>query len=376
MNFSKLVAFEEKNQLWQDRLFGYPVWIHCREPLLNSVIMANRKMRRPSMRGMIKSFYQTIKFLLTQHKYEKVFFLMERAELLEVYNQESNPKKILFLNPEQETIYAGRDYVSSDFFSLLRLVSRKIAYLIFYKNYKEMVKKVEALALEPYIKNGLGDALFLKFLSLVISNKNEKVYSGAVIPIGEKFVNALNSTEVQHGVIHPEHVGYISIPEVANRLMLYSERYREILYNSGYKGELIVCNYKKIFFERKTNRHFPIVIYTQPLEEMQNEINSFLEEYKPKDFYIQKHPKDYFKYKVDRSFIVSGTIPSEVGYPIAFISSVVENFNLFNRDCYILNIEGKYKVEELLEIYTIGSESKMIIMDSLEDIYRDIAGRM
>ena len=372
MSFEELIAFEKKHQLWEHKLFNYPLWIHCREPLLSSAIMAERKMRRPSLWGMIKSFGLSMKFLVTQKKYDKVFFLMERAELLEVYIQEKNPKKILFLNPEQEKIYQGNDAISSDFFSLLRFVSRKISYLIFRKKYKEIVEELKRENLNRYIRDALGDALFLKFLSLILSKKNQKIYTGAVIPIGEKFVNALNSFEVQHGVIYPEHIGYIALPEVKNSLLLYSNRYEQMMRECGYVGKLELHEYKKYFLEKSSCRYFPIVIYTQPSIEMQESIKKFFKEIQPKNYFLQKHPKDYFDYEVDEKYFVTATIPSEVGNPIMYTSSIIENFTLFNRDCYIYNFKYHIDVKKFLEIYTVGTSSTMIVKDSFKEIYEEI----
>ncbi|MCK5855657.1 MAG: hypothetical protein KAG56_10575 [Sulfurovaceae bacterium] len=372
MNFEELMAFEKKHKLWEHKLFKYPLWIHCREPLLSTAIMAERKMRRPSFWGMVKSFGLTLKFLATQYRYDKVFFLMERAELLEVYIQEKNPKKILFLNPEQERVYQGNDAISSDFFSLLRFISRKTAYLIFRKKYKKIVEELKRENLNRYIRDALGDALFLKFLSLILSKKNQKIYTGAVIPIGEKFVNALNSFEVQHGVIYPEHIGYIALPEVKNSLLLYSNRYEQMMRECGYVGKLELHEYKKAFLEKKSSRYFPIVIYTQPSIEMQESIKRFFKEIQPKNCFIQKHPKDYFDYEIEKIYFVTATIPSEVGNPIMYTSSIIENFTLFNRDCYIYNFKYHINVENFLEIYTLGTSSTMIVRDSFKEIYEEI----
>lgn len=372
----ELLAIEKKHSLWEYKLFDYPLWIHCREPLLSGGIIAERKINRPIFRSMLKSFLETMKFLMTQKKYDKVFFLMERAELLEIYKNEKNSKKLLFLNPEQEKVYEKNDYISSDFFSLLRFISRKIAFRIFRKKYNKVKEKIEELhldtSLEKYLQVAMGDAFFLKFLSLILSKKSDKFYTGAVIPMGEKFVNRLNSYEVQHGVIHPSHIGYVGLPEVQNTLILYSKRYESIMRKFSYVGLLKIDEYKKIFFKKKSTRSLPIVIYTQPTIDMQEAVNVFIQQSHVTNVYLQKHPKDYFEYEIDESFLVNATIPSEVSNPIMYASSVIENFTLFNRDCYIYDLKRGDDVEKFLEIYTLGTESKMIIMDSLDDIYKRI----
>ena len=377
LSMSSLISLEKENNLWEYKLFDYPLWIHCREPLLNTGIMVHRKINIPSIGSMLKSFFFTCKFLLFQYKYEKIFFLMDRAELLEIYQSEKNTKKILFLNTEQERVYKGKDYISSDFFNLLRFISRKIAFRVFKKQYQQIIEDLKKIhydiGLSDYIKIAMGDALFLKFLSLIFTKKNEKIYTGSVIPMGEKFLNVLNSFEVQHGVIHQNHSGYISIPEVKNTLILYAKHYKVFLQRHGYKGKYIIQEYKKTFFEKNTERYFPIVIYTQPILEMQESINNLFQVFNPSEVFVQIHPKDYFQYTIDTQYFVSGTIPSEVGYPIMYVSSIIENFTFYNRSCYIYDL--KYmdiSIEDFLKIYTQESSSDIIINENLEQLYIDI----
>lgn len=377
LSIETLMSLEKKYKLWSLKLFDYPLWIHCREPLVSTAIMASRQIKKPTMMNMWKSMVDTLFFLGTQNKYEKVFFLMERPELLEIYKQDKSQKKILFLNPEQNKQYTGKDCISSDFFSFLRFVSRKIAFRIFRKKYQETIYHIEKMnlniELNEYIKIAMGDALFLQFLSLILSKKSDKIYSGAVIPIGEKFLNTLNSYEVQHGVIHPLHIGYIGLPKVKNRLILYSKRYQEILLFHGYKGEILIQEYKKTFFERTTKRYFPIVIYTQPMQKMQESISHFFKVVQPSNVFIQRHPKDYFDYGLEGSRFVTATTPFEVGYPILYVSSIIENFTLYNKTCYIYDLHySTINLEEFLKIYTKGSKSKMIIMQDLKSIYQTI----
>jgi len=371
---NKLLILEKKYSLWEYKLFGYPLWIHCREPLLSTGIMVERVVKRPTLAKMIKSFIGTMKFLLTQKKYDNVYFLMERAELLEIYKNDKNSNKILFLNHEQEKVMDFGYYVSSDFFNLLRFMSRKIIFLIFWKQYSQLIAKIKQMGLAPelhyYIKAGMGDAFFLSFLSLVLSKKSKKIYTGSVIPMGEKFLNKLNSFEVQHGVIHLAHPGYIKIPKVENTLILYHERYVKLLVDSGYEGKLLVQEYKKSFFEKETLRHFPIVIYTQPILKMQQAIRDIMKKRKDGNIYIQKHPKDYFDYELDQQYFITETTPMEVDYPIMYVSSIIENFTLYNKHCYIYDIKyGEINIKDFLKIYVQHSKSKITIEDNLNKIF-------
>ncbi|HIP14174.1 MAG TPA: hypothetical protein EYG74_01630 [Sulfurimonas autotrophica] len=381
LSFQELMAFEKKHHLWEDKLFDYPLWIHCREPMLSTGILADRKINRPKVMSMLKSFFKTLSFLINQKKYDKVYFLMERAELLEIYNQDKSKKKILFLNPEQEKVYEGDDYISSNFFNLIRFISRKVTFLIFKKKYNKTIENLEKIGCSPeinkYIKFAMGDAMFLRFLSFILLKKSDKMYTGSVIPMGEKFMNSLNSFEVQHGVIHPEHIGYIGVPKVKNTLILYSSRYEFVLRNHGYEGKLLINEYKNTFFEKKSQRYFPIVIYTQPTETMQVAVDKFINKYKSKDIFIQRHPKDYFNYKINNNCFVTATTPFEVGYPILYLSSVIENFTQYDKKCYIYDLKySDINVEEFLNIYIEGSKSEMIVLESLDAIYEEIQKHM
>lgn len=373
MTFEELVNFENKNNVWDIKFLEYPLWIHCRESLVSTGMLVDRKVKVPSIINMLKSFFQTIMFLFQQKNYDKVFFLMERAELLEIYNIEKNNKKILFLNPEQEKFYDKEDYISSDFFNLLRFVSRKVAFRIFKKRYHKTVNYLNKIGctqeIHKYIQVAMGDALFLKFLSLVLSSKNDKIYTGSVIPIGEKFINRLNSFEVQHGVIYAQHIGYIGLPKIKNTLLLYSTRYEEMMKNNGYFGKIEINEYKKDFFEKNSTRYFPIVIYTQPALLMQEGINEFFKIIQPTNCYIQKHPKDYFDYDIEKKYFVSATIPSEVAYPIMYTSSIIENFTLYHRNCYIYNFLNSKTIKKDLEIYMLGTNSVIIVKNNLNNLY-------
>lgn len=377
LSIKNLIDLEKKHNLWKYKLFDYPLWIHCREPLINSEMEVSRKIYVPKVTDMIKSFYQTVIFLFQQKKYKKVYFLMERAELLEIYVQDKDKSKILFLNPEQEKTYKGKDYISSDFFNLLRFVSRKIAFVIFRKKYKEIIKYLYGIEefgnLNTCIKNSLGDAFFLKVLSIILIKENKKYYSGSVIPIGEKFINLLNSYEVQHGVIHSAHVGYIGIPDVKNTLILYFKYYEKVMRNNNYRGKLLVQNYKNNFLKEKKKNNIPIVIYTQPTEKMYISINEFIQKHKPTNFFIQKHPKDYFHYDLEDRYFVNATTPNQVMYPIMYTSSIIENFIFCEKKCYIYDLKfDNFDLKDFLSIYTDDLASNTFISDSLENIYNKI----
>lgn len=297
---------------------------------------------------------------------------MHRNELLESFIQDEEKDKVLFLHFEQEHNYNSK-YISADFFNTFRFLCRKITYIIYYKQYQYFKKKLIKKTNQENIKIAMGDALWLKVFSLILRKRYKKYYSGCLIPIGEKFINRLNSYEVQHGVIHNSHVGYIGLPNTKNTLMLYHQKYIDLLDNNKYKGVLVLNTYKKYYLQANTNREFDIVLYTQPIQEMQQQINIFLQTYDKNNIYIQKHPKDYFKYNIKSQFIVQDTLPKEVKNPIFYCSSCIENFTLDNRTCYIwdVKVEG-INLKKILNIFRENTINQFIIKDKLEDIIKSI----
>jgi len=375
---SALINVEQSQHVWDETFFGYPLWIHFREDLIKGGIKADRRIKKPSLFQMLKSMRQTLFFLLfEQQRKPKTYFLMERAELLEVYRNDPSENKVLFLNFEQGHGYDGV-FISADFFNLIRYISRKCTFVFVYFSYRHSVDffsngLLDRAVVKTNVQNAMGDAFFLFILSKLLRQDYRKCYSGCIIPIGEKFLNRLNSIEVQHGIIHKEHVGYIGIPSVKNDLMLYHEKYKTILIENGYVGNLFVDSYKKIFFERKSSRYFPIVIYTQPLKEMQDKLKKFLTNYRGEmDIYIQKHPKDYVNYPLDKQYIVHATTPNEVGFPVFYTSSVIENFTLANRNCYIWKLSAVINMDDVLEIFLKGSSSNVYISEDIEVLVKTI----
>ena len=374
----ELITLEQREEVWKENFLGYPLWIHFREDLIKNGIKADRKMYIPSLFSMLKSMYSTFVFLVfQQHTKPHTYFLMERAELLESYIHDDIDNKVLFLNPEQEQHYTGK-YISADFFNLMRYLSRKSAFFLAPFKYRYFVDRfdrglLDMPEIQRNVQNAMGDALFLYLLDKLLRSDYKKFYSGCVIPIGEKFLNRLNSVEIQHGIIHEEHVGYIGIPSVKNTLMLYHDKYAVLLKNKGYQGNIVINPYKNVFFERESSRYFPIVIYTQPLAEMQEALKAFFLHYKgEKDIYIQKHPKDYAEYSIEKKYIIHSSTPNEVAFPIFFTSSAIENFTLFNRDCYIWNVSQKIKSDDILKIFLIGSLSHIYTALTIDDVIKQI----
>lgn len=366
-----LIEKEKLYKLWEITFFGYPLWVHCRDGLSKGSIHIGFKQNKPKIKDLLISTYKTFKFFVRQKKYKKVYFLADRMELLESYREDNEQKKILFIHFEKIKRNRNIDieYISADFLNVIRFIFRKSVYLFFFKVYKKSLRSCRGLCSNQQIKIAMGDALFLRFLSLCFDSHIEKYYAVAVIPPGEKFLNRLNSFEIQHGVIHKNHVGYMGIPEVKNTLIVYHQNYKKLLCNEKYMGKLNLIEYKKTFLQKTSSRIFCAVIYTQPIIGMQKAIESFFTINNPENIWIQRHPKDTYCYNISEKYFVEDTIPNEVDYPICYTSTIIENFLIMGKNCLIYDIEDKeINIHSVLSVYIQDNSVKLIYFNSLNKI--------
>ena len=373
-DINALCELEKTYGLWDMKFLDYPIWASCREQMSSQTIVINSTQNIPSFSDLIKSSYQTIKFLFTQKKYKNLYFMHNRVEILESFKNDSSENKILFLHHEQDKSNKKLEYISSDFFNVIRFILRKTVYIFapfYYYRFITVLKSIHYDKEQFYhIKNAMGDALFLKLLSSILGKHISVYYAGAVVPYGEKFLNYLNSYEIQHGVIHAQHVGYIGIPTVQNTLVVYHDKYKDLLESNQYEGKIEVNYFKNNFLNQVAKRSFFAVIYTQPSVNMQKSIEEFFISTHPKNIMIQRHPKDTYKYNIDSKYFVENTLPNEVEYPICYTSTVIENFLLLQKRCLIFDVkENNIDINHFLAIYESETTSKLERFDSLEAIY-------
>ena len=372
-----LSKFEKEHNVWNMKFLEYPLWVHCREGASNQGINIVSVFYRPNLRRIIISTYDSLKFIFSQKRYNKVYFLADRVETVQIYTEDTETKKILFLHQEQKEGTSQLEHIDASFFNIVRYIFRKITYGAFFIRYRSFVRELANIGYDESrfvkIKNAMGDALFLKCLSFVLRKNVTVFYAGAVVPAGEKFINRLNSCEVQHGVIHSQHVGYVGIPNVKNKLIVYAKRYEKLLRNHDYKGQIEVNTFKQAFLTTASSRNFTSVIYTQPIEAMQKSIKDFFKKEKREGIYIQKHPQDFYNYEIPSVYFAKNTVPSEVDYPVCYTSTIIENFTLLDRECYIYDIQhDNIDLDNFLSLYTEETEAKLFYFYDLESIYKDI----
>jgi len=341
-HFDKVVEIESKYQLWDIRYKNIPIWHFLREKILSSTQPVFLKQRAPSLLGIIKSC-----FLLLSLKFrniDRAYFFVDRKDLLDFYlyneSKNHNTKSAIFVHQEQ--FNSKSKYTSCDFLNVIRYFSRKLAWRIFFIEYCRLCgllnnKIVEESDIKIAVKNTIGDYWTIRIIRLFIPKAARTYYSGVGVPGIEKYLNTLSSFEVQHGVIHSIHPGYSNIPKTKNTFIVYAERYFSILSVCHFYGHIIFENFKSSFQNVQSNKKYPLVIYTQPLKELTEFINTNILNLYIGKIFVQIHPRDDFNYDIDDKYIVKNLHPNEVGCAIVFNSSVIEDLALNEIPIVLLN---------------------------------------
>lgn len=343
MTPEQLVEFETRHNLWTMSCLDYPIWMNLRPSFVDDVVIVPPQSRKIYPFRIIKSFLKLLMFFVTKPRYDQIFFLACRRDLLEFYRHKRNDRSLLFVNFENDRACDEFPHISCDALNIIRFLCRIVAGRVLGKNKAEIqakFKKQTNLELSASNVNAaLGDAIYYKILQFIFGEKSRKFYSVAVVPLGEKLRNRLNSFEVQHGIISEKNFSYIGVPGIRNTLIVYDKAFEDLLRARAYSGSIVVDEYKKIFLMRSTNRHFPVVIYTQPIEKFQVQIKSYMNSFATDGVFIQKHPRDVFDYDLPSEKFVTDTLPGEVDSPVLFCSSVIEDYLLLQKKVFLYDSE-------------------------------------
>jgi hypothetical protein len=181
-------------------------------------------------------------------------------------------------------------------------------------------------------RSAISETIYLNILSRLLRVGDREVfYSGVVVPGIERYYNLLNSTELQHGIIHIKHPTYAYLGcEVKNCLSVYRNHYLEILDKIAFPGQVRIHDIATLN-ERdnelgKKRDFLNLVIYTQPVKEYQELINQVLEiSGREINITLKIHPRDHFSYSVRPNVEIANHLDYEsVDIAICYTSSVLE----------------------------------------------------
>ncbi|MDO4693267.1 MAG: hypothetical protein Q4A62_01395 [Eikenella sp.] len=368
MNIKQIIQFEEKNSVWNIFFKHIPVWSYLRGAFNQQHLPYKPK---------IKFAWSDIRGLYTfcsliWKKNHVVVFISARPDLIE-YTKLCLQKKF----PTEEKIIFYRTEIlqgNTFFIESLRFIFRKLFWLLhlnFYKSTILELKIIEKKNKYSQIKDLIGDYYFNYFLSFFLKNSVAVLYSNAVIPRTERYLNLYHSIEIQHGVIHNAHLDYIHSPFIKNKLYCYSKLVQKNLTDWKFSGKVIVIPKipKKESIIKKEIVIFSTVDqrYSKLIEEL-----SYMMELKGWDFNIKLHPRDLYPYQRSlKEKFLNEIDPLSVKIPILPDTSLISDCFLNNKYFIYLSTGSKKNIEEirsyLIEKYYIY-ENRNINFDIAFDL--------
>jgi len=231
-------------------------------------------------------------------------------------------------------------------------------------------KGIESRKYESDIKTAIGDYFYNYFISFFV--RGRVYYTNCLIPKIERYMGLMDSVEIQHGVIHEEHMDYANIESkyIKNSLLVWSSQWEERLKSIGYGGELIVANHDYISIDDRVERS-GITIFTTVDEGYSCKVDAFKGSFPVR---LQKHPRDYFSYTNNRFVeVVAGE--KLTAYAICHDTTLIYYF--LNNSVFFVyllspNEDEAVVVRRMNEKYGASFRENFLVSDSVEDALKKI----
>lgn len=331
VEFASLVELESNLGLWKIKYKSTPLWHYVRDYYTSSTAQVPRNDKFP---GLI-SVWKSIQALLRARNNPNlsIAFISDRNELIDQLAVIKKQRPLMVFSDSDRM----EEFNSIGIFFYLRAVIYLGAPVVLPLTYQRLVRRMTNCSVSISVsrraaRSAMSETIYLNILSRILRGRSREVfYSGVVVPGIERYYNILNSTELQHGIIHMKHPTYAYLGcEVKNRLSVYRKHYVEILDNVAFSGDVRVNDIARISDtgseHQKRSGSKNLVVYTQPVKEYQELVNQFLEN-SSEDIRIilKRHPRDYFNYYTRPSIEIADHLDYEsVDVAICYTSSVLE----------------------------------------------------
>ena len=334
----KLIEFEKVNKLWNIKFKNIPVWSYIRGSFASQFL---------PYKGKFKVTYRDFFgfFLFTSLIFKKnqlIFFVTGRQDLLDyaesiIKSDFSNKKTVFFIRNEGEVL--GNSF----FIELIRFFCRKFLWVIYYLTFKKLKNKfleMDQTINTNLIKDLIGDYIFYRFIYFFLK-KHTVIYSNCVVPRVARYLKDLDVSELQHGVIHMEHLDYVDVPYIQNDFICYSDIVKNNLLKWGYSGNISVINKRSLTRDISYN----VVVFTTVDEEYSLSIQNIVKSFDNIKIFLKKHPRDLYPYQIGVDCFLKNVTPLQVNIPILPDTSMIS-------DCFL---NSKYFV-----YYALNGDENMI----------------
>lgn len=352
----KLFQLENEKKLWEFFYKEIPLWSYLRGNFYGQFLPYNPNLKFSSedLKGFI------IFLTLLWKKDLVVIFVTSRKDLVDYSHLVANAKyplseKLIFTRSENGA--KGNVFILES----IRFLFRKFCWVFCWFSYNKKNKELNETGLnfdKNMLKNLIGDYYFNYFLNIFLNNTKAIIYSNAVIPRTERYSSLYNSFEIQHGVIHKEHLDYVNVPYVSNKLICYSEKIKDNLSRWGFSGHVEVCaketstlsyNYNVLIFGTVST------VYSEFVERLCGELKSL-----NIDFKVKLHPRDLYNYSRNVfENCVKEASPLEAIYPVMPDTSLISDCFLNGKKFIYFSVDGVNKTyinNCLLEKYNVYSD--------------------
>lgn len=354
----KLFQLEKEKKIWNVFYKNIPVWSYMRGAWYGQFLPYNPNLK-VSLRD-VKGFLLFISLLFCKNKV--VIFVSSRKDLIDyallVANKKYSEKKVILFTRSESDI-KGNVFI----LELIRFFFRKFSWIFSCFSYLRIIKEIKTKVPDcngKLLKDLIGDYYFNNFLSLFLDNAYAVLYSNAVVPRVERYMNLYNSIELQHGVVHKGHLDYVNVPHISNYFYCYSDLVKKDLAIWGFSGKVDVVEKERSLIKEK----YSIVIFSTVDVSYSKLIEEFCEQNSKVNnkIRVKLHPRDQYPYtqKV-LDLCVKAITPLEVGIPILPDTSMISD--CFLNDKYFIYLSlNSYSEEDnysyLVDKYNIYNESE------------------
>lgn len=339
VDFQNLLEIESTKGLWNIKYKSTPAWHFLRENYTTSTLPVPR---RDTLQGP-QSAWKSITAIRNLRKRPdlSIAFISNRSELrrqIEVI--EKRQPTVVFCDDEQMS--STHPVGALNYLRALFYISSPITKPTPYRelSHKLINQGIATKFARKAARAAISETSYLEFLSKLLGKKRRVFYSGVGVPGIEKYYNLLNSTELQHGIIHKKHPAYAFLGgKVKNSISIYRQHYQTILNEIDFSGKVTLTDISdnlNISTDVDHPNPLGLVIYTQPIPEFQKYIQDLIEA-SPSNLTItlKPHPRDNFSYSLGQNASVSHNIEyKNVRTAVCYTSSVIEP--LLDAECKIV----------------------------------------